>query len=161
MTILQLENLTGLDRATIRYYEREGLVVPSRKENSYRDYSMEDANEILKIKLLRQLDVSIESIRKLQQGSTDISSVLHLQATVLEAQCADKQWAADVCKEISASELTYQNLDASAYLGRQKTLPWHLQISVFAGVFKRKTVKIVTELFTRLTRSNPAGWFLP
>ena len=38
MTILELEGLTGLDRATIRYYEREGLLLPDRKENSYREF---------------------------------------------------------------------------------------------------------------------------
>ena len=44
MTILELEQRTGLDRSAIRYYEREGLISPNRKENSYRDYSEENAN---------------------------------------------------------------------------------------------------------------------
>ena len=60
MKIQEVETLTGLDRATIRYYEKEGLIAPARKENSYRDYSEENATEILKIKLLRQLDDTLD-----------------------------------------------------------------------------------------------------
>lgn len=118
MTILELENLTGLDRATIRFYEKEGLITPSRKENSYRDYSVSDSQEILKIKLLRQLDVSIEMIRNLQQGSADISSVLRVQASMLEEKIADTERAAAICKEISSTDITYSNLDATLYLNR-------------------------------------------
>ena len=38
MRIIDLEHNTGLDRATIRYYEKEGFILPSRKKNGYRDY---------------------------------------------------------------------------------------------------------------------------
>ena len=38
MLIRDLEVKTGLDRATIRYYEREGFIAPVRKENGYRVY---------------------------------------------------------------------------------------------------------------------------
>ena len=36
MKIKELEHQTGLDRATIRYYEKEGFLEPSRGENGYR-----------------------------------------------------------------------------------------------------------------------------
>ena len=42
MLIRDLEQQTGLDRATIRYYEKEGLLNPHRTENGYRDYSDTD-----------------------------------------------------------------------------------------------------------------------
>ena len=36
MKIQELESRTGLDRATIRFYEQEGLVVPQRNpENGF------------------------------------------------------------------------------------------------------------------------------
>ena len=55
MQINELEMKTGLDRATIRFYEKEGMITPIRKENGYRDYSEEDQQHLLKIKLLRSL----------------------------------------------------------------------------------------------------------
>jgi DNA-binding transcriptional MerR regulator/uncharacterized RDD family membrane protein YckC len=118
MTILELEQWTQLERATIRYYEREGLISPNRKENGYRDYSEEGANEILKIKLLRQLDLPIESIKQLQQGSANISEVLRNQVVTLGNNIEAKQRAADICKEISDNDTTYQNLDAALYLDK-------------------------------------------
>ena len=49
MKIQDLECRTGLERATIRYYEREGLLNPKRLENGYREYSVEDAIQLQKI----------------------------------------------------------------------------------------------------------------
>ena len=56
MTIKDVEERTGLPRASVRYYESEGLISPSRGENGYRDYSEADVETLLKIKLLRELE---------------------------------------------------------------------------------------------------------
>ena len=42
MTIREIEALSGMTRANIRFYESEGLLTPSRAENGYRDYSQSD-----------------------------------------------------------------------------------------------------------------------
>ena len=55
MTIKDMELQTGLARANIRYYEAEGLISPERAENGYREYSQEDAETLLRVKLLRAL----------------------------------------------------------------------------------------------------------
>ncbi|MFA6783241.1 MAG: MerR family DNA-binding transcriptional regulator, partial [Sedimentibacter sp.] len=39
MLIKEIENLSGMERANIRFYEREGLITPKRLDNGYRDYS--------------------------------------------------------------------------------------------------------------------------
>ena len=57
MTIHELEKRTGLPRASIRFYEKEGLIAPKRLANGYRDYSEEDALALEKIALLRRLDL--------------------------------------------------------------------------------------------------------
>ena len=55
MTIKEIETLSGLPRANIRYYESEGLITPKRAENGYREYSQADAEVLLRVKLLRAL----------------------------------------------------------------------------------------------------------
>ena len=55
MTIKEVETLSGLPRANIRYYESEGLIAPKRAENGYREYSQADAEVLLRVKLLRAL----------------------------------------------------------------------------------------------------------
>ena len=64
MTIKEIEDRTGLPRANIRFYESQGLIAPSRGENGYRDYSQEDCQTLLKIKLLRKLDCSLEEAKR-------------------------------------------------------------------------------------------------
>lgn len=66
MHIKDVEQRTGLSRANIRYYEQEGLVHPARRKNGYRDYSPDDLETLLRIRLLRRLDVPIEEIRAMQ-----------------------------------------------------------------------------------------------
>ena len=60
MTVKELEERTGLSRANIRFYEQEGLLSPLRRDNGYRDYSGEDLTTLLRIKLLRQLEIPLE-----------------------------------------------------------------------------------------------------
>lgn len=42
MTIKEIESLSCMTRANIRFYESEGLLSPVRMENGYRDYSEKD-----------------------------------------------------------------------------------------------------------------------
>ena len=45
-----MEQLTGLKRSNIRFYEKEKLITPTRNEsNGYREYTKEDAENIKKI----------------------------------------------------------------------------------------------------------------
>ena len=84
MTIKELEQRTGMARANIRFYEGEGLLAPKRLENGYRDYSEEDARTLEKIKLLRQLQLDIDTIRKVQAGTLTLDQALFVQETKLE-----------------------------------------------------------------------------
>ena len=49
MTIKEIEKVLGIPRATVRFYEKEGLLAPCRTENGYRDYSDEDVKKLKKI----------------------------------------------------------------------------------------------------------------
>ena len=43
MTIKEIEEASGMQRANIRYYEEEGFLNPEREKNGYRNYTEEDA----------------------------------------------------------------------------------------------------------------------
>ncbi|WP_155242836.1 MerR family transcriptional regulator, partial [Butyrivibrio fibrisolvens] len=58
MKINQVEELVGITKKNIRFYEEQGLISPERnKDNGYRDYSLKDVDILNKIKLLRKLEV--------------------------------------------------------------------------------------------------------
>lgn len=116
MLIRDLERKTGLERATIRFYEKEGFLDPQRKENGYREYSQEDCDTLLKIKLLRQLGMSLDTIRALQQGTGDFSAALTDQIRALGHQIQTASRAKDICEEMRDSGVKYETLDAAHYL---------------------------------------------
>ena len=53
MKIKEIESLTKMERSNIRFYERKGLISPKRLANGYRDYSENDLQILLRIKLLK------------------------------------------------------------------------------------------------------------
>ena len=116
MLILDVEKQTGLDRATIRYYEKESLIIPERSENGYRTYTQEDVKVLLKVKLLRQLGVSLQKIKMLQQGSGDFSEIMAEQIKVLERKIQENTGAIYVCKMIQRDCAKYLDLNSAYYL---------------------------------------------
>jgi len=65
MQIKEVEMLTGMTRANIRFYEKQGLLNRTiRNEYNYREYTQEDVSQLQRIKLLRQLEVSMENIKE-------------------------------------------------------------------------------------------------
>ena len=123
MKIQDLEYRTGLERPTIRFYEREGLLQPKRLDNGYRDYSESDVALLLKIKLLRQLGFSLEKIKGLQQGSVDFSAALTEQISRLSSQIKEHKRSRAVCQQIQNDGIAYTNLDGAHYLQILKTIP--------------------------------------
>ncbi len=123
MTIKELEERTGMARANIRFYENEGLLSPKRLDNGYRDYSEEDARTLEKIKLLRQLQLDIDTIRKVQQGALTLDQVLFVQMTKLEGDRVLMERAAQVCRELERSGVEYAALDPEPWLARLEPEP--------------------------------------
>jgi Cu(I)-responsive transcriptional regulator len=54
-----------LPAKTIRYYEDIGLVQPSRRENGYRDFTVQDLHKLAFLGRARSLGFSIEECRTL------------------------------------------------------------------------------------------------
>lgn len=64
MQMKEVEAKTGMPRANIRYYEKQGLLEQtSRNKSNHREYSEADVKQLCRIKVLRMLEVPIEEIR--------------------------------------------------------------------------------------------------
>ena len=116
MTVKEIEQLSGLTRANIRFYEAEGLLSPSRGENGYRDYSGSDLITLQRIKLLRTLGVSIDDIKALNSGSADMADILKNRIKHIEEELPSLYASRDICMSIIDSGTDYSQLDAGAYL---------------------------------------------
>lgn len=69
MKIKQVEELVGITKKNIRFYEEQGLLQIERAENGYREYHQKDVIRLQEIKLLRKIDISIEEMRAQVTGS--------------------------------------------------------------------------------------------
>ena len=58
-----VQRLTGLSARQIRYYEKEGLLAPSRSRGNRRLYSVADVERLRRIKALLQEGLNLEGIR--------------------------------------------------------------------------------------------------
>ncbi len=116
MRINEIETLSGLERSTIRFYEREGLITPERMENGYRDYSEEDLQILLRIKLLRSLHISLEEIKELIEKTKNLTDTLSEQIVRLEKEKYDVSYAQEMCRAMREDKVSFENLDAEKYL---------------------------------------------
>lgn len=116
MRIKEIEKLSGIERANIRFYEREGLLATKRMANGYRDYSENDLQVLLRIKLLRSLHISLDEIKALKDGSKDLADTLSRQIAKLDQEKQDAGYAQDVCKTIQQDRVDFADLDAKKYL---------------------------------------------
>ncbi|HSR04018.1 MAG TPA: MerR family transcriptional regulator [Proteiniclasticum sp.] len=116
MKIREIEMKTGMDRTNIRFYEREGLISPVREDNGYREFSDEDLETLLRIKLLRSIHVPLDQIRGLMEGKVSLTDLLEEQIHVLEDEKEDVNYAQEICRLMKNEEKSVMHLDAKKYL---------------------------------------------
>ena len=117
MKINQVEQLVGITKGNIRFYEKEGLLTPGRNnDNGYRDYSDADVAWLKKIKLLRMLDVPIEEILRLKSGALTLEDAMGRHMIQLQRRQANLEAAQGVCAQIKDSRSQLDALDADGVL---------------------------------------------
>ena len=116
MTIKEIEEASGMQRANIRYYETEGFINPEREKNGYRNYSEADLDLLKKIKLLRSLHISLEEIKAMHQGEQDFAKVLDVHIIHLTKQQEELGKSKYVCEKMKQDGATYEKLNTEQYL---------------------------------------------
>ena len=118
MMIKEVQELTGLGRKAIEYYQQKGLINPAVLENGYRDYSQEEADTLRHIALLRALDVPLEEIRALLSGTAGPGALLRERQTDMDLRQRKTQLMEEYAKTGPTEDLK-SKLDA---LGREESL---------------------------------------
>lgn len=117
MKINKVEELAGISKKNIRFYEEKGLLTPARNpENSYREYSEADVEMLRKIKLLRQLSVPIEEILKLQKGSLTLEDGMRRHIIWLNREEANLKHQQAICSQLAESGESLRSLATDKYL---------------------------------------------
>lgn len=115
MNIAEAERRTGLSRANIRFYEKEGLLRPTRGENGYRDYTEDDVQTLRKIMLLRRLRLSVPDIRAIESGEKALPEAAAGQLDVLQGDIRESEQAYAMCRAICEDRAEWNGLDVDRY----------------------------------------------
>ncbi len=117
MKIQQVEELVGISKKNIRFYEEQGLLSPGRAENGYREYGRGDVLRLQQIKLLRMLAVPIEDIRAVLKGEKSLETCLTGQLRAFDRQRESLAAMEGMTKALlSRPGLTLEGLDPEACL---------------------------------------------
>lgn len=115
MTIKEVEQHLEVPRATVRFYEKEGLINPQRGENGYREYSEEDVTRLREIIIFRKLGMSITDIEDVLDGAKPLSEAVAENIMNLEKQIEELKGALLVCRRLQDEKEEINTFEAEKY----------------------------------------------
>ena len=112
MKIKQGEELVGITRKNIRFYEDQGLLNVERAENGYREYHQEDVIRLQEIKLFRKMDISIEEMKLLFEKKKSLQICLEQHLKELEHRKEGLLKMQDMCERLILEHRSLESLNA-------------------------------------------------
>ena len=112
MKIKQVEELVGITRKNIRFYEDQGLLNVERAENGYREYHQEDVIRLQEIKLFRKMDISIEEMKLLFEKKKSLQICLEQHLKELDHRKEGLSKMKDMCERLILEHRSLESLNA-------------------------------------------------
>lgn len=110
-SIQEVSQILGIPKDTLRYYDKIGILSPSREDNRYRRYSKNDLIDLMNIQIMQYADFSLEETKgKFGFHRMENIDPAYCQevATFLDAKNAETR------KKIAHLEKVSQLLDVAA-----------------------------------------------
>ena len=166
MKIKQVEELVGITRKNIRFYEEQGLLQVERAENGYREYGLKDVDRLLEIRLLRKLSIPIEDMRQMFDGKKSLRDCLEYQLEELERKKKNLTQVQNFCQEMldQGTSLEHLEKEGTSFMDIKRT---DIHKKKILGAVLGGGIMIVIMIFTIaiLLWANseeplPIGWLL-
>lgn len=154
LPIGRFSQITRLSIRMLRHYDEVGLLRPALVDPSsgYRYYSLAQASDAQKIRLLRSLEMPLEEIKELLAASPEaLQAHLHQHRLRLEARLAQYQQAIYTLEHLSSQQLT------SYTVGLRQEAPQFVltkRCRSSLEAMKADLGKVFGELFAVLGRQN-------
>ena len=116
MKIKQVEELVGITRKNIRFYEDQGLLNVERAENGYREYHRADIARLQEIKLFRKMDISIEEMKLLFEKKKSLQICLEQHLKELDHRKEGLSKMQDMCERLILEHRSLESLNAEECL---------------------------------------------
>jgi len=128
LTISKLGKKFGLSRATILYYEREGLLEPaSRTANGYRWYGDREIERLKQITGFRSYGVPVRDIRELlaRDSGQAHDQILRKRFAQMETEIQDLRRQQQALLAILEQAPSRTSAGVATTSNEQRTLVWH------------------------------------
>ena len=86
MTTHEIEEMLGITKQTLIYYETEGFITPQRDSNNYRNYLKKELDILELVLLLRSMEISIDEIKLILNNQFSIRDALKTKKSLLKIQ---------------------------------------------------------------------------
>lgn len=144
MNIKEVEKITGLTKANIRFYEEEGLVQPKRNEqNNYRIYTEVEIKRLQEVKKLRLLGISIPEIQKIYAEELSLQKAMERRLKEIREEERLLQETRAICQKAIRANWNPNEID-------------RLEIKESKEEWQERLRKLMTEdlVQTKLTRNE-------
>ena len=164
MTIKEVEELSNMTRANIRFYEKEGLITPQRDSNGYRNYTEQDVDILKRIRLLRTVHLGLEEIRSLSEKESELTDVLLIHLRTLKKEQKDLEQSKAICEQMCKDRAAYESFDAEHYFNFLNKAPSEIPAELEAdslpkvtAPWKRYFARLIDEAI--YLESDSGAWF--
>ena len=111
MKIKELENLLSISRSNIRFYEKQGLFSPERKDNNYREYTEQDIEVLKKIIVFRKMGFTVEEIKLIQNDELPFTEAIANAQRRIEDEIEQLNGSLKLIKQVAQENLSFDEID--------------------------------------------------
>ena len=111
MKIKELEEQLSISRSNIRFYEKQGLFCPERKDNNYREYSEADVEALKKIIVLRKMGFTVEEIQLIQKGELPFAQAMDDARQRLEEEIEKLNGSLKLVEQVAKENESFEEID--------------------------------------------------
>ncbi len=156
----EIAKLCGVSVRTVQYYDSRGILVPTAlSEGGRRLYSEEDYSKLKIICFLRELELPIDSIKKLLEEKHPeqvISTLFQEQERLLRSEIAEKQARAERIADAQKAlkqmpQVSLQSIGDISHIMENKKKLRHLRIVMLALGFVMDAIEVSTLMIWSFT----------
>lgn len=111
MKIKELENILSISRSNIRFYEKQGLFSPERKDNNYREYTNQDIEVLKKIIIFRKMGFTVEEIKLIQNNDLPFAEAIANAQRRIEDEIEQLNGSLKLIKQVAQENLSFDEID--------------------------------------------------
>ncbi len=115
MKIKELENILSISRSNIRFYEKQGLFSPERKDNNYREYTERDIEVLKKIIVFRKMGFSVEEIKLIQNNELSFAEAIINAQHRIEDEIGQLNGSLKLIKQVAKENSSFDKIDINEH----------------------------------------------